>query len=363
MSSVLHERAARAGAETAVASAPGRVNLLGEHTDYNDGFVLPIAIPQRTTVRLRRRAAEDFVLHAPDLGQLVRFGLGQAPREQCARYVYGCLRVLGPVLAHHGLPLPGLDIEVRSTVPMGVGLSSSAALEVALLRALRALLGLDLDDVEIARLAQQAEVEHAGVHCGIMDQMACSLSDGRSMLFLDTRTLERRLVPLPAGSELLVLDSGVSRSLASSGYNDRRASCESAASLLGVRALRDVASIEALDPLPALLRQRARHVVSENARVLQAARGVDAARFGALMNASHASLRDDYAVSAPPLDALVALLQADESVHGARLTGAGFGGACVALCLAGTAATVATRVLPAYASLGYGGRLLVAGRG
>ncbi len=365
MSSVLQERAvhaAGAGAETAVASAPGRVNLLGEHTDYNDGFVLPIAIPQRTTVRLRRREGEGFVLHASDLGQLVRFSRGQAPREQCARYVYGCLQVLGPVLAHHGLPLPGLDIEVHSTVPMGVGLSSSAALEVALLRALRALLGLDLDDVEIARLAQQAEIEHAGVHCGIMDQMACSLSDGRSMLFLDTRSLERRLVPLPAGTELLVLDSGVSRSLASSGYNDRRTSCEAASAMLGVRALRDVTSVSALNGLPELLRQRARHVVSENARVLEAAAGVDAARFGALMNASHASLRDDYAVSAPALDQLVGLLQDEPAVLGARLTGAGFGGACVALCRAGTAHEVAARVLPAYAALGHSGRTLVAGR-
>jgi galactokinase len=362
MSSVLHERGVHSDAETAVASAPGRVNLLGEHTDYNDGFVLPIAIPQRTTVRLRRRITDDFVLHAPDLGQLVRFSLGQAPREQCARYVYGCLRVLDPVLAHHALPLPGLDIEVQSTVPMGVGLSSSAALEVALLRALRALLALDLDDVEIARLAQQAEIEHAGVHCGIMDQMACSLSDGRSMLFLDTRSLERRLVPLPAGTELLVLDSGVSRSLASSGYNERRASCEAAAALLGVRALRDVGSLAMLDVLPAPLRRRARHVVAENQRVLQAAAGVDAATFGVLMNASHASLRDDYQVSAAPLDDLVALLQADTAVHGARLTGAGFGGACVALCRTGTAAAVADRVLPAYASRGHCGRVLVAGR-
>jgi galactokinase len=350
-----------AGAQTVVASAPGRVNLLGEHTDYNDGFVLPTAIPQRTTVRLRRHAADDFVLHAVDLGQLVRFDLVQVPREQAARYVYGCLKVLEPVLAHHGVPLPGLDIEVHSTVPMGVGLSSSAALEVALLRALRTLLTLDLDDVEIARLAQQAEIEYAGVHCGIMDQMASSLADGRTMLFLDTRSLQRQLLPLPAGTELLVIDSGISRSLANSGYNDRRTACEAAAALLGVRALRDVTSVEALDALPLVLRKRARHVVSENARVLAAAAGVDAVQFGLLMNASHASLRDDYEVSVPALDQLVALLQADTAVYGARLTGAGFGGACVALCRAGMAQAVGERAVQAYAAHGHTGRVLVAG--
>jgi galactokinase len=179
------------------------------------------------------------------------------------------------------------------------------------------------------------------------------------MLFLDTRTLERRLLPMPAGTELLVLDSGLSRSLAASGYNERRAQCEQAAAMLGVPALRDVGDMRAVESLPEPLRRRARHVVTENARVLRAAAGIEAAEFGRLMNESHASLRDDYEVSVPPLDRLVALLQDQQDVYGARLTGAGFGGACVALCRAGRASTVAERVLRDYAAEGHAGRQLV----
>jgi galactokinase len=243
---------------------------------------------------------------------------------------------------------------------MGVGLSSSAALEVATLRALRQLTGEPLDDVRIAQLAQQAEINHAGVRCGIMDQMASSLAGTTRALLLDTRTLERRLVALPRGSAVLVLDSGIARTLADSGYNQRRAECEEAARLLGVRALRDVTDLAAVEALPDPLRRRARHVVSENARVLEAAQGdIDAAHFGRLMNASHASLRDDYQVSVPLLDRLVALLQQQPGVHGARLTGAGFGGACVALCEADRLAAIAAAVLPAYAAEGGHGRVLV----
>ena len=344
------------GAEPAVtASAPGRVNLLGEHTDYNDGYVLPTAIPQRTTVALRPNASAEFVVYAADLASESRFHREESPGDQFARYVHGCIRGVEAL----GVEVPVLDIHVQSEVPMGVGLSSSAALEVATLRALRELLGLDLDDERIARMAQRAEIDYAGVNCGVMDQMASSLADESSMLFLDTRTLDRRLVSLPAGTELLVLDSGISRSLANSGYNERRAQCEQAAAALGVQALRDVTDLTATDALPVPLRRRARHVVSENARVLQAAAGVDAATFGALMDASHASLRDDYEVSVPALDRLVELLQREPGVHGARLTGAGFGGACVALCRAGTASTVARRVLADYAAEGHAGRQLV----
>jgi galactokinase len=339
----------------ATASAPGRVNLLGEHTDYNDGFVLPTAIPQSTTVSMRPSGGGEFVVHAASLASESRFHRGESPGDHFAQYVYGCIRGVEAM----GVEVPVLDIHVESDVPMGVGLSSSAALEVATLRALRELLGLHLDDVRIAQMAQRAEIDFAGVNCGIMDQMASSLADARSMLFLDTRTLERRLVPMPTGTELLVLDSGLSRSLAASGYNQRRAECEAASAALGVAALRDVQDAAAVESLPEPLRRRARHVVSENARVLRAAEGVDAATFGQLMDSSHASLRDDYEVSVPALDRLVALLQAHRDVHGARLTGAGFGGACVALCREGTASTVAERVLADYAAEGHAGRQLV----
>ncbi len=338
-----------------VASAPGRVNLLGEHTDYNDGFVLPIAIEQRTWVALGRSSGSRFVLAAPDIGDRVAFTLSDAPSEQFARYVYGCLQEMAAV----GHAPPPLDILVSSEVPMGVGLSSSAALEVALLRALREMLGVQIDDVQIAQMAQRAETTYAGVRCGIMDQMASSLTSTDCALFLDTRSLQTRPVALPAHSQILVLDSGISRSLATSGYNQRRAECEEACRLLQVPSLRQVSDLRLLDALPPLLRRRASHVVSENSRVFRAATGVSAVEFGALMNESHASLRDDYEVSVPPLDRVVALLQAHADVQGARLTGAGFGGACVALCSSGSAHRIATGVLEAYVSEGGRGRLLV----
>ncbi len=332
------------------ADAPGRVNLLGEHTDYNDGFVLPTAIPQRTHVAVRPVPGERCTVYAVELDEAAEFTLQAPPAEQFARYVYGCLRQLQALEVR----VPALQIHVHSEVPMGVGLSSSAALEVATLRALRQLLHLTqgFDDVHLAQLAQRAEIEDAGVNCGIMDQMASSLADTRSMLFLDTRSLERRLLPLPSGAEVLVLDSGMPRTLAGSAYNERRAQCEAAAAALGVKALRDVRDVARVEALAEPLRRRARHVVSENERVLRAVEGVDPGEFGALMNASHDSLRDDYEVSIPELDRLVDLLRADAAVWGARLTGAGFGGACVALCRAGTAPDVAERVLAGYGAKG-----------
>lgn len=339
----------------AVAKAPGRVNLLGEHTDYNDGFVLPTAIPQQTTVSLRRNGTDGFVAHAANLDRQVHFARAQPPAEPFAKYLYGCIRGIDGL----SQPVPGLDVHVSSQVPIGVGLSSSAALEVAMLRAMRELLGLSLDDVAIARIAQRAEIEYAGVQCGIMDQMASSLADASSMLFLDTRTLRRKLLPLPAGTALLVLDSGIARSLADTAYNQRRAECEQAAAQLGLTSLRDIDDFSDIEKLPEPLRRRARHVVTENARVLRASQGADAASFGELMNASHRSLRDDFEVSVPPLDLLVDLLQKHRDVHGARLTGAGFGGACVALCRAGQAERIAADASARYGEHGYVARMLV----
>lgn len=347
------------GSEPAVkADAPGRVNLLGEHTDYNDGFVLPTAIPQRTRVQLRRVPGERFTVYAAELDEASEFTLEAPPAEQFARYVYGCIRQAST----HGVAVPALQIHVESDVPMGVGLSSSAALEVATLRALRSLLHLTsgFDDVQIALLAQRAEIEDAGVHCGVMDQMASSLATADSMLFLDTRSLQRRLLPLPEGTQVLVIDSGMPRTLAGSKYNERRAECEAAARALGVKALRDVDDVTAVESLPEPLRRRARHVVSENQRVLRATTGIGANEFGVLMNASHDSLRDDYEVSIPELDKLVNLLREQPAVFGARLTGAGFGGACVALCRMGEAVRVAQAVIERY---GTKGRMLVPATG
>ena len=323
------------GAPFVTASAPGRVNLLGEHTDYNDGFMLPVATPQSTTVRLAPRRGPLSRYRSATLDEQVEFdcaGAGdriEAIPPGFARYVAGCVRLLEQ---HSALTVPPLSVHIASSVPPGAGLSSSAALEVATLRALRQLLGVALDDVELALLAQQAEIRYAGVHCGVMDQMASSLARQTAMLFLDARSLATRLLPLPAGCAIIVLDSGVPRLLAASKYNERRDECRRAAALLGVPSLRDVDDSGAVEALPEPLRRRARHVVSENARVLQACGGVDGATFGALMNASHASLRDDYEVSIVALDRLSEALRAQPGVFGARLTGAGFGGACVALC-------------------------------
>lgn len=345
-------------APQASASAPGRVNLLGEHTDYNGGFVLPTAIPQRTRAVVARSPDARWRLHAGNLNENCEYEDGETPVASFARYLYGCAEVV----KQRGDQIAPLSVYIASDVPIGSGLSSSAALEVAFLRALRELFQLRFDDVELAQLAQQAEIDFAGVRCGILDQMACSLADEQHMLFLDTRTLERRVLPLPQ-ARIIVIDSGVARTLAGSGYNERRAQCEAAARMLGVSELRDVRAhpgdLARVAALPPPLAQRARHVVTENERVLEAARGVDAVRFGELMNASHASLRDDYEVSTPELDQLVHLLQQHAGVYGARLTGAGFGGACVALARPEQATRARQDVLKAYSEWGGEGRLLV----
>jgi galactokinase len=342
-------------APKAEASAPGRVNLLGEHTDYNDGFVLPTAIPQQTRVCLGLSPNDSHHFYSLELEEQVDLDRDASTAKGFSSYLLGCIRVLEKT----GVQMPPLNLFVTSAVPIGSGLSSSAALEVATLRGLRTLLGLTLDDVQIAQLAQQAEIQYAGVQCGIMDQMASSLADTEHLLFLDTRSLDRKLLELPTGSEILVIDSGIPRQLADSGYNQRRAECEAAAQQLGVKALRDVTQPEAVEVLPEPLRCRARHVVTENNRVLAAAQGVTAAEFGQLMNASHASLRDDYEVSVPGLDHLVDLLQTTPDVFGARLTGAGFGGACVALVASGKAEQVATEVLRQYNTDHHKGKILV----
>jgi galactokinase len=343
------------GAPEVNASAPGRVNLLGEHTDYNDGFMLPVATPQRTTVAMSRSSDDHFYFYSSTLDSSVTFTRDGSAPAGFGSYIEGCIRLVEA----DGIEVPPLRVYASTELPVGSGLSSSAALELATLRALRLLLGFELGDVRLAQLGQRAEIEFARVNCGIMDQMASSLADERHMLFIDARSLEHRLIPLPPDTELIVIDSGVARKLAASKYNERRAECEEAARKLGVKALRDVADPDLVETLPEPLRRRARHVVRENLRVLDAAAGVDAERFGALMNASHESLRDDYEVSIAELDLLVAALRAAPGVLGARLTGAGFGGACVALCRAGQADAAAEAALSAYNKNGRLGRILI----
>jgi galactokinase len=340
------------------AAAPGRVNLLGEHTDYNDGLVLPTALSLRTEVALGRSDDGAFHFVSQDLAGAaarVDYADGAEPPEGYGRYVRGCIEVA----RRAGAAIAPCRIAIHSDVPMEAGLSSSAALEVSVLRGLRELYDLALDDVTIARLGQRAEIEYAGVRCGILDQMAVSVGLPGQLLFLDTRSLESRLVPFPPGTELAILDCGVPRTLASSGYNERRRECEAAAAALGVASLRDAIDIQAIESLPEPLRRRARHVYTENLRVLEAAAGVDAAHFGRLMTQSHHSLRDDYEVSIPELDALVEALLQQPGVFGCKLTGAGFGGACVALVEAGAGARAGQGALEAFAAQGHRGRVLL----
>jgi galactokinase len=346
------------GAPEASASAPGRVNLLGEHTDHNDGYMLPVATPQRTEVAMSRSNDGHFYFYSATLDSHVTFPQDSSAPAGFGSYIEGCIRLVQA----RGIDVPPLRVFCQTNLAVGSGLSSSAALEVATLRALRKLLGFDLDDVALAQIAQRAEIEFAHVNCGIMDQMASSLADPDTMLFIDARTLAHRLVPLPEGTSLIVIDTGVARKLAGSKYNERRSECQEAARMLGVKALRDVTDLAAVEALPDPMRRRARHVVSDDARVLEAVAGVSAERFGELINQCHFSLRDDYEVSIPALDALAQALRDQPGVFGARMTGAGFGGACVALCRTDVAEQAAVAACAAYdkqAQDGVVGRILV----
>jgi len=350
------------GSAEVAAEAPGRVNLIGEHTDYHQGYVLPTVLPQSTTVSLRRRADysvsafSDVVVPAMD-----DYVLGEEEtRGDWIDYVQG----VTAVLAKSGYLLTGFDVAIESTVPPGGGVSSSAALTIALLRALTALHRFTLTDVEIAHLAHRVEVEFVGAPIGMMDQMACSVGRAGEALFLDTRTLAFERLPWPASLELIVIHSGRSHAHAGGDYVTRRRQSFAAAGLLGVRWLRDAsAALLSRATMPEVLRRRARHVITENQRVRDAAealRRADGERLGALFNQSHASMRDDYEISLPEIDALVALGQADPDVLGARLTGGGFGGSVVMLAAAGRGRPAAERIAARYKkAVGCDGAILV----
>ncbi len=319
---------------TVTASAPGRVNLIGEHTDYNDGFVLPAALPLWTTVEMSPR--EDSTIRVwsaefPDQGTQT-FSIDRIIHaHDWTDYVRGMVGVL----AERGVR-QGFDARVSSQIPVGSGLSSSAALLVAVGRAVCAAFELSIGDLELAQLARQAETEFVGAPVGIMDQMACSLADESSALFIDTRSLHYERIALPRTSALLVIDSGVRHSHVSGEYRTRRDECTRAAAALGVKTLRDVseADLRAINSLPEPLNRRARHVVTENARVVAAVaalRAEDLIEVGRLFYASHASMRDDFEMSTAAVDALVEAARSLHGAYGARLTGGGFGGAIVAL--------------------------------
>jgi galactokinase len=348
-----------------VADAPGRVNLIGEHTDYHEGFVLPAVIPQRTRVTLTPRS--DSVVHArsdavPRSDAVLEYTIGgEAPGRGWLDYVQG----VTSILARHDLPVGGFDLHIESSIPIGAGVSSSAALEVSLLRALRIMFHLPIDDLRLAQLARQSETDFVGAPVGVMDQMASSLGRDGEALFIDTRTRHSIRVPIPPAIGLIVIDSGIAHAHAGGEYRRRRDESFKAAELLGVATLRDidVTAMARVDALPPLLARRARHVVSENARVLaavEALRAVDTAALAALFAASHASMRDDYEITTPAIDALVSIGLAHPDVYGARMTGGGFGGSVVMLARAGTTKEAASFVCHDYAvATGNEGRVLV----
>ena len=321
--------------------APGRVNLIGEHTDYNGGFVLPVAIDRATYVAARPR--DDRLVHvvAADVHDEDQFSLDRierSPNRYWSNYIRGVLK--GLLAAGH--LLGGANLLIRSDVPRGAGLSSSAALEVAVGYTFQTMSRLNILGEELALLAQGAENNFVGVQCGIMDQFISALGQAGHALLIDCRDLSHQAVPLPETTRIVVCDSHIERALAASAYNERRQECEQAVELLRawypkITQLRDVsvAQFQAHEAdLPEPVRSRARHVVTENTRTLQAAevlRRGDVTTFGQLMNASHASLRDDYAVSVPAMDQLVDIAQHQPGCYGSRLTGAGFGGCTVSL--------------------------------
>jgi galactokinase len=310
--------------------APGRVNLIGEHTDYNAGFALPFAINRHVTVAAGRRrdrlvrcaSSDDFGEAEADLDDL-----RPGPLAPWARYLIG---VLWAFERSSGLRVPGLDIVVDSTVPIGGGLSSSAALEGAVAVAVDDLCNSRIERVGLARICHTAETDFVGAPVGMLDQLAVLCAHAGNALLIDFRSLAAEPVPLDIGP-LLVVDTHVRHDNVDGAYGSRRRSCEQAANRLGVADLRDATAAGVAGGLDGELQRRARHVVSENARVLAAAQGLrDGVAIGELLTASHASLRDDYEVSCPELDAVVdAALGAGAS--GARLTGAGFGGCAIVL--------------------------------
>jgi galactokinase len=344
----------------AVAYAPGRVNLIGEHTDYNDGFVLPAAVDRGVAVAGRRLPGEIFSLLSIDLGKSHSFTKGDLrrdPEHAWANYFKGVVWAL----EKRGLTIPACQAMVTGNLPQGAGLSSSAAYEVATVLFLQSIAGFELRREDIAKVAREAENGFVGVACGIMDQMAATFGEAGRALLLDCRSLARETVSIPAGLKLVVVNSGVRHSLASSEYNQRRAECEEgmrilAASLPDIRALRDV-TLEDLIPLlpslPQVVAKRCRHVVTENARVIQAVTAMSAghtATLKKLMAESHDSLRDDYQVSCPELDVLVELALPLSTCHGARMTGGGFGGCTVNLVEADAVAAFAKEMEMGYLS-------------
>jgi galactokinase len=322
---------------TFIVRAPGRVNLIGEHTDYNDGFVLPMAIDRAIWLALRPRSDDKIRIISLDLKTESAFELHSLTRgDGWIEYAKGVANELRKA----GYQLNGFEAIMTGDVPRGAGLSSSAAVELAIARAFAAVSNFEWNAPKMARIAQKAENEWVGVNCGIMDQMASAACREGHALFLDCRSLEIQHAPLPKGVSVVILDTSTRRGLVESAYNERRSQCEEAARWFKVKALRDVsidefnAKIKSELGLSDVAMKRARHIITENARVLEAIevmRNGNVKRLGELFNASHASLRDDFEVTNDALNIMVTCAQEQDGCYGARMTGAGFGGCAVAL--------------------------------
>jgi galactokinase len=338
--------------------APGRVNLIGEHTDYNEGFVFPAAIDLYTRVTIAPRDDRKLLIHTESFSDDIEIDLddsGANARGHWSDYVHG----VALMLERAGHRLKGAALDVRSTVPIGAGLSSSAALEVAAGYALLETSGHGIDRLELAKLCRQAENEFVGMRCGIMDQFIACFGRAGQALMLDCRSLEYRLVPLPAEVRLVICNTMIRHALAASEYNNRRAECEAGVRHFArfspdVRALRDV-TIDDLESygrdLPEAILKRCRHVITENVRVEEAAAALergDLNTFGELMAASHRSLKEDYEVSCAELDTMVELATQVEGVYGARMTGGGFGGCTINLVKADRVAEFSKQVARGY---------------
>ena len=347
-------------------AAPGRINLIGEHTDYNDGFVLPFALPQAAYLAAAPRTDGRWRFRSVDLDETVELGPADLIPGSPGWHSY--LAGVVWALQQAGHPVAGADLVLTSDVPLGAGLSSSAAIECAALAALADLNGLEIEPLERAKLARVAENAYVGAPTGLLDQAASTLCVADHALFLDCRDFETRQVPLGvtgAGLEILVIDTRTRHSHVDGEYAARRASCEAACRILGVPALRDVTDLDAaLAQLPDDIGRRVRHIVTENGRVLNAVAALGAgeyARLGELMTESHTSMRDDYEITETSVD-LAVQTALDSGALGARMTGGGFGGCVLALVRADQAAPVAGAVTAAFAAAGFGEPVTFLGR-
>jgi galactokinase len=348
----------RFGRMPKVSRAPGRVNLIGEHTDYNDGFVMPAALDFATLVATASRADRNIRVYSLFMDETREFDLDQpspSGRHDWSDYVFG----VAAMLERSGLRLMGADLVVWSDVPLGAGLSSSAALEVSVAHALLAAAGLPFEAVAAAKIAQRAENEFVGMRCGIMDQYIAACGVAGNALLIDCRTLESRPVPIAPNLRLVIANSNVRHQHAGGEYNDRRAACEEGVRLLKphlgpITALRDVTPADLKRHrrvLPDLVYRRCRHIVTENERVLEAERALRAGDFAACgdaMNASQVSMRDDFEITCPEIDFLADYAQGFAGVYGSRMTGGGFGGCTVSLVEASAVEEVTTSLVEAY---------------